>query len=300
MIEEIRSELASFMEQTGKNQSQIAKETNLSTATISQFLGGIYGGDNTKIAKTLKKYLKLAQNRRNVIRTETFYEGLRNTRTALFAAEIAHTKCEIVLLSGAAGAGKTTALKHYVENSTGVIFVTANCCTSSATAILGEISLKIGKTPKTKKQLLMNELVSYFKDSQRLIIIDEADHLTFSALQALRNLNDEAGVGILLSGNDKIYNQMVCGAKSGEFDQLRTRMFIRPKVTNEYTIEEIQGVFPDIDMPSTKVLLEVAQAESLRTARKLYNMSAELANANNQKFSAAHLKRTCKQFLGVL
>lgn len=40
MIEEIRSELASFMEQTGKNQSQIAKETNLSTATISQFLGG--------------------------------------------------------------------------------------------------------------------------------------------------------------------------------------------------------------------------------------------------------------------
>lgn len=77
-------------------------------------------------------------------------------------------------------------------------------------------------------------------------------------------------------------------------------MFIRPKVSNDYTIEEIQGIFPDIDMPSTKVLLEVAQAESLRTARKLYNMSAELANANNQKLSAAHLKRTCKQFLGVL
>lgn len=75
MIEEIRSELASFMKQTGKNQSQIAKETNLSTATISQFLSGIYGGDNIKVAQTLKKYLKLAQNRRNVIKTETFYEA---------------------------------------------------------------------------------------------------------------------------------------------------------------------------------------------------------------------------------
>ncbi len=300
MIEQVRKELASFMEQTGKSQSQIAKETNLSTATISQFLGGIYSGDNNKIAKTLKKYLKLAQSRRNIIRTETFYEELRNTKTALFAAEYAHTNCDIVLLSGAAGAGKTTALKHYVENSAGVIFVTANSCASSAMAILGEIALKIGKIPKTKKQLLMNELVSYFKDSQRLIIIDEADHLTFSALQALRNLNDESGVGVLLSGNDKIYNQMVCGAKCGEFDQLRTRIFARPKVSNDYTIEEIQGVFPNVDMPSTKILLEVAQTQSLRTARKLYNMSAELANANNQKLSAAHLKRTCKQFLGVL
>lgn len=300
MIEQVRKELASFMEQTGKSQSQIAKETNLSTATISQFLGGIYSGDNNKIAKTLKKYLKLAQSRRNIIRTETFYEELRNTKTALFAAEYAHTNCDIVLLSGAAGAGKTTALKHYVENSAGVIFVTANSCASSAMAILGEIALKIGKIPKTKKQLLMNELVSYFKDSQRLIIIDEADHLTFSALQALRNLNDESGVGVLLSGNDKIYNQMVCGAKCSEFDQLRTRIFARPKVSNDYTIEEIQGVFPNVDMPSTKILLEVAQTQSLRTARKLYNMSAELANANNQKLSAAHLKRTCKQFLGVL
>lgn len=300
MIEQVRKELASFMEQTGKSQSQIAKETNLSTATISQFLGGIYSGDNNKIAKTLKKYLKLAQSRRNIIRTETFYEELRNTKTALFAAEYAHTNCDIVLLSGAAGAGKTTALKHYVENSAGVIFVTANSCASSAMAILGEIALKIGKIPKTKKQLLMNELVSYFKDSQRLIIIDEADHLTFSALQALRNLNDESGVGVLLSGNDKIYNQMVCGAKCGEFDQLRTRIFARPKVSNDYTIEEIQGVFPNVDIPSTKILLEVAQTQSLRTARKLYNMSAELANANNQKLSAAHLKRTCKQFLGVL
>lgn len=126
MIEQVRKELASFMEQTGKSQSQIAKETNLSTATISQFLGGIYSGDNNKIAKTLKKYLKLAQSRRNIIRTETFYEELRNTKTALFAAEYAHTNCDIVLLSGAAGAGKTTALKHYVENSAGVILVTAN------------------------------------------------------------------------------------------------------------------------------------------------------------------------------
>ncbi len=61
MIKQTQTMLAEFMKQTGKTQSQIAKETSLSTATVSQFLKGIYGGDNEKTAATLQKYLKVAQ-----------------------------------------------------------------------------------------------------------------------------------------------------------------------------------------------------------------------------------------------
>lgn len=168
---------------------------------------------------------------------------------------------------------------------------------TSASAILGAITEKMGRTPKSKKQLLMKELVNALQGSNRLIIIDEADHLTFSALQALRNLNDEAGVGILLAGNDRIYNQMVCGVKSSEFDQLRTRIFARPKVCNEYTIDEIKGIFGIDDLDSVKLLLEVAQAQSLRTARKMYNAAVELARMKKQPLRAAHLNTIRKQFL---
>lgn len=48
MIEQARHELAEFMEQSGKTQAQIARETSLSTATVSQFLNGTYNGDNEK------------------------------------------------------------------------------------------------------------------------------------------------------------------------------------------------------------------------------------------------------------
>lgn len=297
MIEQARHELAEFMEQSGKTQAQIARETSLSTATVSQFLNGTYNGDNEKTAAALIKYLKVAQEQIRQTTTETFYRDLRNTVISMGAADYAHKKREIVLLSGAAGAGKTTALKHYVEETTGVIFITANSCMTSASAILGAITEKIGRTPKSKKQLLMKELVNALQGSNRLIIIDEADHLTFSALQALRNLNDEAGVGILLAGNDRIYNQMVCGVKSSEFDQLRTRIFARPKVCNEYTIDEIKGIFGIDDLDSVKMLLEVAQAQSLRTARKMYNAAVELARMKKQPLRAAHLNTIRKQFL---
>lgn len=297
MIEQARHELAEFMEQSGKTQAQIARETSLSTATVSQFLNGTYNGDNEKTAAALIKYLKVAQEQIRQTTTETFYRDLRNTVISMGAADYAHKKREIVLLSGAAGAGKTTALKHYVEETTGVIFITANSCMTSASAILGAITEKMGRTPKSKKQLLMKELVNALQGSNRLIIIDEADHLTFSALQALRNLNDEAGVGILLAGNDRIYNQMVCGVKSSEFDQLRTRIFARPKVCNEYTVDEIKGIFGIDDLDSVKLLLEVAQAQSLRTARKMYNAAVELARMKKQPLRAAHLNTIRKQFL---
>ena len=297
MIEQARHELAEFMEQSGKTQAQIARETSLSTATVSQFLNGTYNGDNEKTAAALIKYLRVAQEQLKQTTAETFYRNLRNTVISMGAADYAHKKCEIVLLSGAAGAGKTTALKHYVEETTGVIFITANSCMTSASAILGAITEKMGRTPKSKKQLLMKELVNALQGSNRLIIIDEADHLTFSALQALRNLNDEAGVGILLAGNDRIYNQMVCGVKSSEFDQLRTRIFARPKVCNEYTIDEIKGIFGVEDLDSVKLLLEVAQSQSLRTARKMYNAAVELARMKKQPLRAAHLNTIRKQFL---
>lgn len=77
---------------------------------------------------------------------------------------------------------------------------------TSPMAILREIALAIGKRATGSKGEIEKMLISVLSNSNRFIIIDEADQLTFNAIQAVRNLNDKAHVGIFLSRNNKIYN----------------------------------------------------------------------------------------------
>ena len=218
----------------------------------------------------------------------------------MFAVKYAHKNCDVVLLSGDAGAGKTTALRYYTQNNTGVIFITASTCISSPTAILKEIASAIGKKATGNKSQIEKTLISALSNSNRLIIIDEADQLTFNAVQAVRNLNDKAHVGILLSGNNRIYNQMVMGARCTEFDQVRTRIFVRPKISNTYTVEEMQNIFPNVESKGIGVLLKLAERESLRMAVKLFNSVIELGVSTGNIVRASELKMVQEQFLGEI
>ncbi len=300
MYSETIVKLLEFMEKSGKTQIQVARETGLSGTVISQFINGTYKGNNEEIADSIEKYLVIAYERLESADNTVFYADLRNTKTSLFAVKYAHKNCDVVLLSGDAGAGKTTALRYYTQNNTGVIFITASTCTSSPTAILKEIAFAIGKKTSGTKSQIEKTLISALSNSNRLIIIDEADQLTFNAIQAVRNLNDKAHVGILLSGNNRIYNQMVMGARCTEFDQVRTRIFVRPKVSNSYTVEEMQNIFPNVEPKGIGVLLKLAERESLRMAVKLFNAVIELGVNTGNIIRASELKMVQEQFLGEI
>lgn len=290
--------LAAFMKESGKSQWQISKETGLSTSVISQFLNGSYPGDNQEVAKTIEQYLSIGKEQLNTVSGVSFYPDLYNTKETLFCCYYSHRHNDISLISGDAGAGKTTALQYYTDTHTGVIFVTANACITTATAILGLICKKLGRQVPGRRAALMNTLVEQLSGTNRLIIIDEADHLSLDALQAVRNLNDEAHCGIVLSGNDKIYRQMLSPRRGYEFEQIRTRIIVRKKVFNEYTEKEMETIFPGLNQACIGYLLKLACAESLRTARKLYEVATEVAAAQQQALAVKHLRDTQKQLLG--
>lgn len=273
MYQDVVKELQDFMELSGKSQQQVAREAALSPAVISQFLKGNYKGNNEEIAATIQKYLELARLRMTRKDHTCFYEKMHNTQKVLLACYHAHRYGDIALVYGDAGAGKTKALNYYAGEHPGVVMVTANSCTSSAFSVLQMIGRKTGKTLAGKKEILMATLVDYFKNTGRLIIIDESDHLTMAALQAVRNLNDQAGVGIILAGNSRIYTQMLQGAKCSELEQLRTRIVLRRRVTNEYSMEEFREMLPDVSESCYPYLIQLAADESLRSVNKLLNLA---------------------------
>lgn len=283
MYQEAVKELSDFMKLSGKSQQQIAKETALSPSVISQFLKQSYKGDNEAVARTILQYLEMARLRITGTKHVCFYKDMHNTKAVSFACFHAHIHGDIVLVCGDAGAGKTTALEYYAGDHSGVVMVTANACTSSATSILQMIGRKTGKTLAGKKEILMASLVDYFKNTGRLVIIDEADHLTMAALQAVRNLNDQAGVGIVLSGNNRIYTQMLQGSKCSELEQLRTRIVVRRMARNEYSLEEFRAIFPETPDECLPYLIRLATDESLRTAIKILELAYDYTDRMNLK-----------------
>lgn len=298
MYQEVVKELLDFMKESGKSQQQVAKETALSPTVISQFLNQSYKGNNEEVARTVLKYLEMARLQNTGARHTRFYGGMHNTRAVVFACHYAHRHGDISLIFGDAGAGKTTALKLYTEDHPGVVMVTANSCTSSAAAVLQMIGRRTGKTLPGKKEAMMTALVEYFKGTGRLVIIDEADHLTMSALQAVRNLNDEAGIGVILSGNTKIYTQLLQGPKCSDLQQLRQRIVVKCMVRNEYGLEEFKEIFPDIPEECLPYLVKLANDESLRATVKILELAYEFADTKN--ISVKILKQVKMQLTGGL
>lgn len=290
MIQEIRKQLEEHIKTSGKTQAKISKQTDLSSSVISQFLKGIYNGNNEEVALTIKKYLDLENSKNNETDEVIYNEKLGNTTRVLFATRYAHVFNEISMIHGDAGTGKTTALKHYAETNANVTLITANALCRTPKAIFNLIMLSIGKEPIKNESELMNRLIDSLKDTNKLLIIDEADHLSLRALQAIRNLNDIANIGIVLSGNDTIYRQMY-GTSSVQYDQLRTRCS-NTSVVNDYTVEEIQAIFPNLDSDCTACLVQIACESSLRTAIKCYKLALMLCKDREKKLTAKFLLQT--------
>ena len=53
MYKQLIDRVNSFMELSGKSQAQVAKETTLSGTVLSQFLNGVYPGNNEEVANIL-------------------------------------------------------------------------------------------------------------------------------------------------------------------------------------------------------------------------------------------------------
>ncbi len=228
-----------------------------------------------------------------------FNNTLHNTEKSLFTAVYAYENGKITLLFGAAGAGKTTALTKYAESNPNVTYLAVNPTCKSSRAILMLLLETINQDSSGTQFQLMERLVTYYKDLRsknikQLIIIDEADHLSAKALQSLRHLNDTTKVGMVFSGNDKIYYQMY-GRGSLPFDQLRTRIGSRAKVTNSYTFQEIKDIFVNVDDDCIAYLLKIANRESLRTAINSYEVGYQYCIEKKAKMELKVLKNVQKQ-----
>lgn len=190
-------------------QAKLAKETGLNSGALSSYLKGDYAGNNELIEEALNQWLARRKAKiQRFVQAPDFIQT--ETAKQIFEAfEYAQVLGLLTTVYGMSGAGKTFAAKEFKRNKKNVWIVTASPSRSTLSEILYEIALEIGLNDAPKRKGSLSRLiVKKLENSQGLLIIDEADHLPYDALEELRIMQEELGIGFVLMGNDKVYTRM--------------------------------------------------------------------------------------------
>ena len=130
----------------------------------------------------------------------------------------------------------------YLKKNSLALAITIAPTYASITGVNELLAEQLGVRERVARRLT-REIVSKLKGSGRVLIVDEAQHLTVRALNHLRCISDESGVGIALIGNEEVYSKMR-GSGQADFAQLFSRIGMRKQVlAGRLTAEDVASVF---------------------------------------------------------
>lgn len=223
-------------------------------------------------------------NKIEIARTRTFDD-------VNIAVSFAKAAGDISLIYGDAGLGKTVSLKQYVKTHSDAVYIELKDCDKSIKGVCEKILLYIGKQQKGTDRVLVDTIIDYLKASSKLLIIDEAQHLSIRALENLRAINDVTETGIVLCGNPTVYDRMH-GRGQAHFAQLYSRIGIRRHIL-EPSLDDIKAIFKPytLDKESLLYLHKLAlQRGGIRNCVKILNIALQLRDSEEEPLNIDYLQ----------
>ena len=222
-MSDLRQGLKNLMEELALSQAVVARALGCSSATLSQWLSDTYKGNVAKFDEAVKGFLQ-RQKERSKSRKKEIEFVMTSTATRLFeVARTCHLDGEIGVAYGEAGIGKTVAAKAYAARNSDVILVEADLG-YTARSLFTDLHHRVGLDGTGTVHNMFEDVVGKLSGTGRLIIVDEAEHLPYRALELLRRIYDKAGIGILLVGMPRLVHNL--RGKKGEYAQLYSRVGI--------------------------------------------------------------------------
>lgn len=281
--EQVIDRLKEYIAHSGKTQKAVGKELGISDGAVSGFLSGKYKTPHAlipKIASLINRNKKIA-----VAPKAPDFAPTTISRTVQNAIAYAHLRGVISVVYGDAGVGKTSTVNEYVKNDKLAMLITISPTFASITGVNELIAAQLGVRERVARKLTM-EIVDRLKGSGRVLIVDEAQHLTVRALNHLRCLSDESGIGVALVGNEEVYSKMR-GSGKADFAQLFSRVGMRKQVqTRDISIADIESIFGRYELEEgvMKLLVGVANTPyGLRGAVNVYINTAAVYGEVGEK-----------------
>lgn len=272
------TQLKDVMDTHGYSQGQVARAIGRSVTAMNQYVQGKYNGDIADMEERIGNFIRRVREKQNALRIDERFVSTPTARKGLEVLAYAHQECEICVLYGAAGLGKTMTLKEYARRDDAVIFIEADPGYTART-LLEELCGRLRLSKNSNIHTLIDLCVEKLKGTGRLLIIDEAELLPYRALEVIRRLHDKAGIGVVMAGMPRLIVNLK--GKRGEFAQLYSRVALALDMGNSLDREDFDQIAVDL-MP---------EAEDQKIRNALYDQSK--GNARRLFKLARGVYRTC-------
>lgn len=207
-----------FMAANNFKQAALARLVRIAASTLSLVLTGTYPTSPSKMLESLEAAM------RNI--NETSKDSVTAVETSVF--KLAQASCTMArrnrnfaVFSSFVGTGKTFGLKHYAKHHSNTYMIEADP-TMTAGALLKTLARAvIGYETRGGVAVQMEAVINALRDTDTLLVIDEAETLTPKQLHLLRRIRDKANIGIVLAGTEWL--NKIIAPMHGQFDQIRSR-----------------------------------------------------------------------------
>lgn len=292
----LRSQVRTRIESKTQSMADISRLSGVSYSTLSAWLAGKYAGDNSRVARQIETWLGSLEAQARIQANASALrlpEFVATPSASSFIAALTHAQYvpDLVVVSGGAGVGKTTACKEYAAHNPNVWLLTAEPALGTTHGMLDYLCdrLLIHETMPNRRS---RAIVSRVSNSGGLLVVDEANHLSSAALDQLRTIHDKAGVGLALVGNEEVYARLDGGGRRSQFAQLFSRVGMRvsrprPQVQDILAMLDAIGIEGDSERRLLRAI--AAKPGALRGMAKTLRIAHMLAASDGVPVTRAHL-----------
>jgi DNA transposition AAA+ family ATPase len=297
-MDHLRDEVKRIRAEEKLSWGDINHQSNIAKSTLSSWTDDKYAGDNEAIAQKVQLWLDARDEQaemQELMPAEPVFMPTQTAKSILSRLKYAQILGDFALISGGPGLGKTSAIKQYAASRPRVTVATMAPTTKSINAMLSCIvdamdgSLLASSTTKLGHRVRK----SIGDGKGALLIIDEAQQLSELAIEELRAIHDQTGIGLALVGNAEIYTRLDGAARQANFAQVTSRIGVKFN-QNRPTRKDVEIILDGMGVdnkPSRQFLHKVAQKPgALRAVCKCVNVARIIANGQGREMEYRDLK----------
>lgn len=281
--EHLLKEFDKLVQKVG-SQAKACRLVGISPSIMTPLRKGEYGGAEEKQYEILANYFQIKEEAKAGRQAETYVPTSISESVYAYIRN-AQIKGGLLAISGAAGIGKTRAIRKYAAESQGTcLWITANPCLNTVKPILKKLCKELNIANVRTNDDMYIAILEKLRDGM-VLVFDEAQHLSLKVIETLRGFSDyfldrNMTLGIVFVGNSTTITRFG-GRQDAVFEQIANRTIQKPVFqTLDIRKKDIQMLYPELtDEKSIDFMLKIAQSrEAIRGANNLFSNAYDNEN----------------------